>query len=255
MSIFEKDFLRRVKSPKAPAKTQEPLRQSGKVSEQHSLEQQPARVEQLEQVIKRHQLEQEKGGWRSSSKWLEENYPEEFGASKAVRSSEGQRKVMSDDAPTSQPLPIAPGFPQSVPEVPNVTPSITLLPSGWWQAFLYGSRDAMFSAVDVNIALQLVARKLGKDSDVAEFSGSVRVNTLRKLLDERFGAAQTWRVMNELWRAAPASPGVLEVNVDQSHCTPGVWECPRSMPAWRREFYQEVSDEQRLLESMGGWCG
>jgi hypothetical protein len=162
---------------------------------------------------------------------------------------------MSDDAPTPQPLPIAPGFPQSVQEVPSVTPSITLLPSGWWQALLYGSRDAMLSAVDVNIALQLVARKLGKDSDVAEFSGSVRVNTLRKTLDERFGAAQTWRVMNELWRAAPGSLGAPEANVNQSYCTPGVWECPRSMPAWRREFHQEVSDEQRLLESLGGWCG
>jgi hypothetical protein len=151
---------------------------------------------------------------------------------------------------------IAPGFPQSVQEVPSVTaPSITLLPSGWWQALLYGSRDAMLSAVDVNIALQLVARKLGKDSDVPEFSGSVRVNTLRKTLDERFGAAQTWRVMNELWRAAPGSLGAPEANVNQSYCTSGVWECPRSMPAWRREFHQEVSDEQRLMESLGGWCG
>ena len=76
MSIFEKDFLRRVKSPKAPAKTQEPLQRSVKVSEQHSLEQQPARVEQLEQVIQKHQLEQEKGGWRSSAKWLEQNFEE-----------------------------------------------------------------------------------------------------------------------------------------------------------------------------------
>jgi hypothetical protein len=25
------------------------------------------------------------------------------------------------------------------------------------------------------------------------------------------------------------------------------------MPVWRREIHQEISNEQRLLESMGGW--
>jgi hypothetical protein len=25
--------------------------------------------------------------------------------------------------------------------------------------------------------------------------------------------------------------------------------------AWRREFHQQVSGEQRLLEGIGGWCG
>jgi len=58
--------------------------------------------------------------------------------------------------------------------------------------------------------------------------------------------------MNELGRAAPAGPGVPEVNVNQSHSTPPVSDSPRSMPTWRRGFYQEVSDEQRLLESLGG---
>jgi hypothetical protein len=28
-----------------------------------------------------------------------------------------------------------------------------------------------------------------------------------------------------------------------------------AMPAWRREFHQEISNEQRLLEGIGGWCG
>jgi len=35
----------------------------------------------------------------------------------------------------------------------------------------------------------------------------------------------------------------------------GVRGCPRSIPAWRREFHQEISNEQRLLESIGGWPG
>ena len=53
-----------------------------------------------------------------------------------------------------------------------------------------------------------------------------------------FGAAEAWSVMNELWRGAPASPGAAVPNSDQSRFSPGVWEIPRSMPIWRREFYQ-----------------
>ena len=53
--------------------------------------QQMARVEQ---VIKEQRTEQEKGGWRASVAFLEENFPEEFGPSKAVRSPE---PVSSDD--------------------------------------------------------------------------------------------------------------------------------------------------------------
>jgi hypothetical protein len=43
----------------------------------------------------------------------------------------------------------------------------------------------------------LVARELGQDSDLSLFTESVRVNTLRSTLDDRFGAAAAWRVMNE----------------------------------------------------------
>ena len=100
-----------------------------------------------------------------------------------------------------------------------------------------------------------VAQTLGKDSESVQFSDSLRVNTLRKMLDERFGAAEAWRIMNELWGSAPASPGAPAPNGDQSRCTPGVSECPRSMPAWRREFQSEANEEQRLLESIGGCCG
>ena len=128
------------------------------------------------------------------------------------------------------------------------------LPSAFWQALFYGSRDALLSSRDANTALCLVAFELGKDSDVVQFSDSVRVNTLRKMLDQQFGA-KVWNVMNKLWRAAPASPGAAIPNEDQSQASPGVKDCPRSMPALRREFHQEISNEQRLLEPMGGWCG
>jgi hypothetical protein len=112
----------------------------------------------------------------------------------------------------------------------------------------------MLSPGDANTALRLVARELAKDLDVIEFTDSVRVNALRKVLSERFGA-KAWDVTNKLWRAAPASPDAPIPHEDQSHCSPGVRDCPRSMPAWRREFHPEISNEQRLLESTGGWCG
>jgi hypothetical protein len=112
----------------------------------------------------------------------------------------------------------------------------------------------MLSPGDANTALRLVARELAKDLDVIEFTDSVRVNTLRKMLDQQFGA-KAWDVMNRLWRATPASPGAPAPNEDLSHCSPGVRECPRSMPAWLREFHQQISQEQRLLQSMGGWPG
>jgi len=78
---------------------------------------------------------------------------------------------------------------------------------------------------------------------------------LRKLLRERFGPSKVEQTMATLWRTAPSIPGAPSPNEDQSHYTPGVSESPRSMPAWRREFHQEISTEQRLLEGIGGWCG
>ena len=51
-----------------------------------------------------------------------------------------------------------------------------------------------------------------------EFPDSVRVNTLRKMLDQQFGA-KVWDVMDMLLRAAPPSPGAPTPNEDQSHCS------------------------------------
>ena len=87
-----------------------------------------------------------------------------------------------------------------------------------------------------------------------EFPDSVRVNTLRKMLDQQFGA-KVWDVMDMLLRAAPPSPGAPTPNEDQSHCSLGVQDCPRSMLARRREFHREVGNEQQLLEGIGDWCG
>ena len=98
------------------------------------------------------------------------------------------------------------------------------------------------------------------DSNLLERMQATRVpalrgGELRKLLGERFGHAEAEQTMAGLWRAASVEPGALQSNEDPSRLTPGVRDCPRSMPAWRREFHQEISNQQRLLESMGGWCG
>jgi hypothetical protein len=79
MSIFREDFLSRVKSRGASVKTQEPPTQSENAGHTGPLVLGPSRLSL-------------KPFWREDAKWLEENYPEEFGASKAVRSPEGQGK-------------------------------------------------------------------------------------------------------------------------------------------------------------------
>jgi hypothetical protein len=128
------------------------------------------------------------------------------------------------------------------------------LAAAFWQALLYGSRDALVSQSEANAALRLVAHELSTDCNGADFVETLRAGALRKVLDERFGAV-AWPAMNKLWRSAPASPGAPFPNEDQSQASHGVGDCPRSMPAWRREFHQEISNEQRLLESLGGWSG
>jgi hypothetical protein len=210
---------------------------------------------QLERAIKEQQAGLRSGGWRVLAKQLEEEFPEEFVDSKLGSNGASADPQHGVELPASKVVgsspavlspPIAPGSSQTAYEA---------LPDSFWRTVLYGSRDAMLPTQDANIAVRLVARELGLSSDLSLFTESVRVNTLRTTLDKRFGAAAAWRVMNELWRSAPASPGAPQPNGDQSHCSPGVLECPRSMPAWRLEFHQEVSNEQRLLESFGGWCG
>jgi len=112
---------------------------------------------------------------------------------------------------------IAAESPQSAPAA-LPAPSLVPLASAFWQALLYGSCNALVSSMDANTALRLVAFELGKDSDVVRFSDSVRVNTLRKMLDQQFGA-KVWDVMDMLLRAAPPSPGAPTPNEDQSHCS------------------------------------
>jgi hypothetical protein len=203
-----------------------------------------------------------KQNWRNDAAWLEQEFPQEFGPPAKAHSPEVPDEEVNTGLRAPLPSVIAPGPSQSAPEssqsvleVPAALPPIPPLPASWWQSLMYGSPDAMLSATDATRAMHLIAQALLVERGPSEFSEGVRVAALRKLLEAHFGAAQAWRAMNELWRAAPVSPGASQPNEDQSRCTPGVWDCPRSMPVWRREFHQEKSTEQQLLEGIGGWCG
>jgi len=99
-----------------------------------------------------------------------------------------QRRAAELAAGGPQRLLIVPESPQSARKALPV-PLPVPLPSAFWQALLYGSPDALVSPRDANTALRLVACELGKDSGVVQFSDSVRVNTLRKMLDQQFGRA------------------------------------------------------------------
>ena len=255
MSIFGKDFLERVKSRGASAKPQESVSQS---ENGENGAEQPNSTEELAReartagplILGPCLRLGVKGSWRDDACLLEEFYPEEFGPPRNQPSSVPcvERSLcpgLVDSAPTVEPQPVAnvPESPQSAPAALPAPPPPPLA-SAFWQALLYGSPDALLSPGDANTALRLVARVLpiGNDdpSEAAtifdgEFSGTVRVSALRKALSERFGA-DAWPAMNKLWRSAPLSPGGAVPNEDQSQCSPGVRECPRSMPAWRREF-------------------
>ena len=145
-------------------------------------------IARLDAAIKQQRTGCEKGGWRASAKWLEENFPEDF---------PNPEPVNEPTAGEPQPLANAPESPQSAREALGA-PLPVPLPSTFWQALLYGSPDALVSPRDANTALRLVAHELGKDSDGVQFSDNVRVNTLRKMFDQQFGA-KVWHAMNRLW--------------------------------------------------------
>ena len=116
--------------------------------------------------------------------------------------------------------------------------------SGFWQTLLYGSPDALVGSSDATNALRLVAKGIGFAIEAGETIPAIRAGQLRKLLRERFDPARAEQVMAALWRSAPPSRGAPIPNEDQSQASPGVRDCPRSMPAWRRGFRQEISNEE-----------
>jgi hypothetical protein len=109
---------------------------------------------------------------------------------------------------------------------------------------LFGSPDAMLSSTDATQVARLVAQMLGSGRELPEFVQSIRAGQLRKLLRERFGPLEAEQATAVSWRSAPATEGAPQPNEDQSRLTPGVHDCLCSMPAWRRGFRQEISNEE-----------
>jgi hypothetical protein len=140
-------------------------------------------------------------------------------------------------------------------EAAGTLPALTIAPGSPQNGFEAPDPDGLVSGPDATSALRLVADKLGIPIAQDETIPTLRAGELRKLLRDRFGQADSERTMVALWRLSPVTDGAPRPNEDQSHCSPGVSECPRSMPVWRREFYSEASGDQRLLEGIGAWCG
>ena len=159
------------------------------------------------------------------------------------------RRALSPELPLAN----APEWPQRTPEA-LPAPSPIPLASAFWQALLYGSRDTLVSPGDANTALRLVACELGKDSGVVQFTDSVRVNTLHKILDQQFGP-KVWDVMNKLWRAAPANPGAPQPREDQSQLPTGPLPVGRNQPQLIRELDEPGGAERAWLIENGLWCG
>jgi hypothetical protein len=108
----------------------------------------------------------------------------------------------------------------------------------------------MLSLADASIALKMVARELGKDSDVPELTEGVRVHTLRQIMDTRFGAAAAWQAMNKLWRSGPRSPGVPEP-ADQSQYSLGVRVDSRNQPRWIESLHDPSRIEREWQADLG----
>jgi hypothetical protein len=215
---------------------------AGEPSKTVTLEQ----MSRLDAAIEQQRIECEKGGWRASARWLEKNCEEYRQPHDGEVSNATNETISSINSPNSEPAnEPATGKPQ-----PSVgarealpAPSPTPLASAFWQALLFGNPDSLVPSSDATRALQLVSDKLGVRIADDETIGTMRASQLRKLLRDRFGPADAEQTTAALWRSASASPGAPTPNEDQSQVSSGIKDCPRSMPAWRREFHQEISNE------------
>jgi hypothetical protein len=223
----------------------------------------PEQMALLDAAIKQQRTKCQQEGWRASAKWLEQNceeyrQPRNGEVSNATNGTRSSINCLNsepaNEMPTVEPIVGAPELPQSAREA-LPAPSPIPLASAFWQSLLFGNPDSLVSSFDATRALQLVSDKLGVPIADGETISTMRAGQLRKLLRDRFGPADAEQTTAALWRAASASPGASTPNEDQSQVSPGIKDCPRDMPAWRREFHQEINNGQRLLESMGGWCG
>ena len=137
---------------------------------------------------------------------------------------------------------------------PESEQSLPLVPAQWWQAFLYGSADALLSEQDATRAVGLVANRLGKET--AELSTSIRAGELRKMIYTKFGADLALHIMHELWRQASTngeSPSVPSVSETPENVIK-FFEPEDAVPPWWWESNEDRSERESLTD-LGGWAG
>ena len=135
-------------------------------------------------------------------------------------------------------------------------PALPLLPATWWQTFLYGSSDALFGREDAQGAVDLIADKLGKQSERLEIEGTIRSSQLRKKIYAEFGADLALYTMQALWLEASANGEQLSMPTapDMSETVARFFEPEDPIEPWRRESDQDrLEREQR--SARGAWCG
>jgi hypothetical protein len=174
----------------------------------------PEQMAQLECAIKERRADLEKGSWRASAEWLEENF-EEF---REPRKASPPSSESAKEAPTVEPQRLA-NAPESSENVQTTLPAPSPIPlaSSFWQALLFGNPDSLVSSSDATRALQLVSGKLGVPIREPERVSTMRAGQLRKLLRDRFGPADAEQTTAALWRSAPSSPGTPQPNDDQTN--------------------------------------
>jgi hypothetical protein len=145
--------------------------------------------------------------------------------------------------------------PELQPELEQRTP-LPLLSSDWWQSFLHGNSDALIASEDAQVALDLIADKLGKAAGTLDINGSIRSRELRKKVYAEFGADLALHTMQGLWLEASAKgeEPKAPTGAEMPETVARFFAPEDPIPPWRRE-----SDEDRLERearaSFGGWAG
>jgi hypothetical protein len=214
------------------------------------------------------------GSWRESARWLQENFPEQYGelhdlgvssenpilpnAANAVSAAKP-----SSGSPTppaeAESVAIVPGSPQSACTklgAPLPIPAIAPANSAFWQALLYGNPDGLVSSTDATIALRLVAERIGITIDQSETIATLRAGELRKLLRNKFGQLQAEQTIAALWRSAPLKAfGALAPAPEESQPPPGSSVDSQLQPRWARALHDPDRAQQEWLSDHGvGSC-
>jgi putative hemolysin len=219
----------------------------------------------------------EERSWRAEAKWLEENYPSDFGAPKAARraahSLPGPPTL--DERESSAPVILADALRGSEPtaageleqesddSVPvtassssdtasqSPKPNVDSQPSWWWKKF-FGVPDSIcVSPLDAELCVRLVVGELlGLDRVLTincEFEGdSVSLREMYHAIGRISGNNHGWTTVQELWLRARKREGIQPNR--------GVPVLPFAVTQASAPWLKE-DGTRRQLEADGAWAG